>query len=321
MFEGLDARLLSDPEFKEDSVRELILAPMLARLGYSASGPARVTRSKSLVHPFVFVGTRQHPVTIIPDYTLYASNQPVLVLDAKSPKESVTDNSHIQQAYSYAIHPEIRAQHFALCNGHRLVVHSIATRTPCLDIAFEEYEPRWSDIEKYLAPQFLLYPELRGFAPDFGMAVSRLGMSAKTNIIMLQTRLGTFARVTDDCYSASVNLEFADRPHSVSFDFTTAQLPLMLSGLPRLLRNQFLSALSRFPFQACADLALEVDLHTHLGEEIHARHEVFIPLIVDRITASRFNTTPAGPDACDFTDGLYHLSSAFRDKQDPTDPR
>ena len=43
-----DFKLLDDPDFKEDSVREEIILPLLKYLGYSASGQNRIVRSKSL---------------------------------------------------------------------------------------------------------------------------------------------------------------------------------------------------------------------------------------------------------------------------------
>ena len=87
MFLGINPTIFNDPEFKEDSVRELVIAPILARLGYLPSGSVKVTRSKSLRHPFIRVGTRNHPVTTIPDYTFYVDDKPRFVLDAKSPIE------------------------------------------------------------------------------------------------------------------------------------------------------------------------------------------------------------------------------------------
>jgi hypothetical protein len=64
MFGSFDPALLDDPEFKEDSVREVIIVPMLTRLGYQPSGRTRVVRSKPLVQPFIYVGTSKHPVKL-----------------------------------------------------------------------------------------------------------------------------------------------------------------------------------------------------------------------------------------------------------------
>lgn len=249
MFQHFDPQLFSDPNFKEDSVREVIIAPILSRLGYHPTGDQTVVRSKALVQPFIYVGTRQHPVTIIPDYTLYFQGRPVLVLDAKSPSESVSFRLHVQQAYSYAIHPEVRVNHFALCNGRRLVVYSVENPNSLLDMPYEEFESRWEDIEKLLKPKYLLKPELRKFAPDFGFVLSRLGLASDVELIMLQTRLNLFARVSQDLFTVTVNTEFADKDHCVSFDFKPEQLPLLIAGLPTELREQFSEALSAPPLR------------------------------------------------------------------------
>lgn len=39
------------------------------------------------------------------------------MLDAKGPRENLLDEDYVGQAYSYAVHPEIRSNYFALCNG------------------------------------------------------------------------------------------------------------------------------------------------------------------------------------------------------------
>jgi predicted type IV restriction endonuclease len=125
VFPDFDPSLLDNPEFKEDSVREVIITPILSRLGYTPSGSDRVVRSKALVHPFIYAGTRQVPITLIPDYTLLSEEKPVCVLDAKRPSEDILSRKHIQQAYSYAIHPEMKCADFALCNGRQLAVFSV----------------------------------------------------------------------------------------------------------------------------------------------------------------------------------------------------
>ena len=85
MFGNFDPALFDDPQFKEDSVREVIIAPMLARLGYYPSGTARVIRSRALIHPFIYAGTRKQPVTMVPDYTLLYQDRSILILDANAP--------------------------------------------------------------------------------------------------------------------------------------------------------------------------------------------------------------------------------------------
>lgn len=312
MFSNFDRALLRDPEFKEDAVREVIIAPMLARLGYHPSGPTRVARSRALTHPFIYVGTRKHPVTTIPDYLLLHEDKPLLALDAKRPSEDILAKEHVQQAYSYAIHPEIRCQHFALCNGRSLVVFGVDEPRPILSLDFDEFESRWHEIEKCLAPRILLNPFLRKFAPDFGLKLSRMGFAEGSTIIVPGIRLGLFARVSDELFTASSNCDFGDEPHMVSVDFDASFLPSILAGLPPPLAEAFTSALSRSPFHAHGDLLIEADLRTSLGSETQGADDTFIPLVVQEVLGSRFNLEPVpSPEPTDIPPYVFRLSRAF----------
>ena len=121
MFEEFDFSILENPDFKEDSVREEIISPILHKVGYSPSGKMRVQRSKRLTHPYVMIGSKKHNIAITPDYTLYWEDRPLMVLDAKAPWESIYKSKNVEQVYSYAIHPEIRCEYYALCNGHEFI--------------------------------------------------------------------------------------------------------------------------------------------------------------------------------------------------------
>lgn len=70
MFKKIDLSLLNDPEFKEDSVREELVAPLLWEIGYSASGLNKIIRSRTLTHPYVLIGVAKKKIHIIPDYIL-----------------------------------------------------------------------------------------------------------------------------------------------------------------------------------------------------------------------------------------------------------
>lgn len=311
MFDNFDKHLFDSKDFKEDSVREVIIAPILKKMGYHSIGENTVVRSKTLSQPFIYVGTKRHPVNIIPDYTLYHKGVPIMILDAKSPIERVDSAAHIQQAYSYAIHPEIQVSNFALCNGKRLAIYSTTKLKPLLDIGYEEYESRWEEIERYLSPRYLLNPGLRNFKPDFGLSISRMGMSPGAEIIMLQTKLGLFAKVSNELYSASVNADFAGKIHCISFDFTPDKLHLLIAGLPAELRDQFSKALSRSPFQAGADLCIDVDIRTVLGEPIEVESETFVPLVINEVLGSRFNPFPQSGGE-DIPPHIFRLSKSFK---------
>ena len=65
---GFDFKLLDDPDFKEDAVREEIIVPIIKGLGYSHSKPYKTIRSKRLLHPFVSIGSARKNIYIVPDY-------------------------------------------------------------------------------------------------------------------------------------------------------------------------------------------------------------------------------------------------------------
>ncbi|WP_305462477.1 hypothetical protein [Photobacterium leiognathi] len=75
--------MLTDIEFKEDSVREEIITPILKALGYSASKPNKIIKSRSLKHPFISIGSQRKKITCIPDYLLEVDGKLAWVLEAK----------------------------------------------------------------------------------------------------------------------------------------------------------------------------------------------------------------------------------------------
>lgn len=138
-----DFSCLDDPAFREDAVREELIAPLFRALGFRAAGKHKIERSKNLKTPFVMVGSTKRPFRIIPDYTLLIDNKPVLVLDAKAPSESVSKREHIWQAYSYAVHPEVRCDHYGICNGRRLVLYAMDTWAPQADFDLSRLDELW----------------------------------------------------------------------------------------------------------------------------------------------------------------------------------
>ena len=138
---------------KEDAVREEVVFPLLVRLGYASANDAQIIRSKPLSHPFVMIGTTRRPITMVPDYVLAVGGTPQWVLDAKSPKEQITSGRNVEQVFSYAIHPDIRAQHYALCNGREFALFAVDSRDPLLHFPLAELESHWPSIHNFLGPQ------------------------------------------------------------------------------------------------------------------------------------------------------------------------
>jgi 16S rRNA G966 N2-methylase RsmD len=151
LFGKLDFRTLTqNPDFKEDSVREVIILPILKELGYSQEN---IVRSKTLQHPFLKIGSKKRPINLVPDYALKVENNFAWVLDAKAPDQKIINDDNVEQVYSYATHPEIRSNYFSLCNGLEFsVFRTNDTETPVLFFPIDEIEYHWKDLKMFLSP-------------------------------------------------------------------------------------------------------------------------------------------------------------------------
>ncbi len=177
LFQGLNLKsILSNPNFKEDSVREFILQPILKALGYTVK---TMVLSKTLKHPYLKVGSKKRPINLIPDYSLKVKERFAWVLDAKSPQEKINDQDNVEQVYSYASHIEIRSTFFALSNGLEFSVYRReAINRPILQFAIDEIEYHWEKLKSFLAPssfQFgksIAYETMEGYSPGYSSSHS-----------------------------------------------------------------------------------------------------------------------------------------------------
>jgi 16S rRNA G966 N2-methylase RsmD len=143
-------QVAANPDFKEDSVREVIILPILKELGYTQDN---IVRSKTLQHPFLKVGSKKRPINLIPDYALKVENNFAWVLDAKAPSQKIISDDNVEQVYSYASHPEIRSNYFTLCNGVEFSLFRTSdTDKPILFFSVEEIEQYWKELKMFLSP-------------------------------------------------------------------------------------------------------------------------------------------------------------------------
>jgi len=286
VFEDFDFAILEDGGFKEDAVREELIAPLLRGLGYGPTGDARVERSKNLIHPFVMIGTTKRRIDIVPDYTLSHKGQPLLILDAKNPREDILKSRHAEQAYSYAIHPEIRCGHYALCNGRQLVVYETAKLEPILVI--EMAALTWSEARQYLGVPYLQKPFLRKFFPDLGIHFHRLGESPGARIAFDPAAVGTISRLEDGVWCASAGLRLDEQDFMATFEFKQDVLDTILGAIPGEFRSQAEHALERSPFSISIDRLIKLKCVTRLGEVTEGEHDAFVPFEIVSVQCAEF---------------------------------
>jgi|UPI000647C19E hypothetical protein len=142
----------------EADVRAHVLDPLLRRLGYSLNGPATILREHVLKYTSLYLG-RKKPGKDLKlqgnaDYTLQVARHARWTLEAKAPDQAL-DEEVIQQAWSYAIHPEVQASYFAVSNGRLFELYATSSAwgsAPIISCKYEELSNRYAEIEAFLGP-------------------------------------------------------------------------------------------------------------------------------------------------------------------------
>ncbi|MEJ2436835.1 MAG: type I restriction enzyme HsdR N-terminal domain-containing protein [Sulfurovaceae bacterium] len=157
LFESINFKNLN-----ETDIREEILAPLIKKLGYRSGSKHNVIREQSLRYPRIFMGRKDAKKDPIlrgkADYILEANSNVRWVIEAKAPDVKL-DLDAIEQAYTYANHPEVRAVYFSLCNGKEFLVFQTnqgPKHKPILDLVYEKLEDKYRIIANLLSPNSII---------------------------------------------------------------------------------------------------------------------------------------------------------------------
>ena len=157
MLDNFDFSLLDNEDFKEDSVRELLIKPLLDELGFEgkkAQENLSVKRSVSVRSETITGSNKRIKANemIIPDYLLYVGSKPHCVLDAKAPTEKIAPQTNNErQAFYYAINKEIKTPYYALCNGYNFNLFQTSTQELLLEIDLKnDLNSKFTELKQYL---------------------------------------------------------------------------------------------------------------------------------------------------------------------------
>jgi hypothetical protein len=284
ILEGFDFNLLNHPEFKEDSVREEIIVPIIKGLGYSAGLPNQIIRSRKLLHPYVSIGSQRKIIYIIPDYLFEVKGKPAWIMDAKSPSESTINSVHVEQAYSYAIHSEVRVNYFALCNGVYFTLYSINNDKPLLHFPTRALPGYWSQLKEFLLPDNVFTNAENNIRKDFGLHLKRLGFDDFPSLLFPNVPSFHIGQLDDDKYTMSSGLEYGDSSYVVTFDFHKDNLPQLKGKIPE---EAFNKLVQRNPegrtIVKFANELFFLDIDCRVGKDLQENDkEIFLPLIVNK---------------------------------------
>jgi hypothetical protein len=283
IFDDFDFNILKNPEYKEDSVREDILAPLLSRLGFSSHKDPRIVRGKRLKHPYVMIGSKKYPINIVPDYLIYAGDKVRLVIEAKSPQENIDSGDHVSQAYSYSIHPEVRTRFYCLCNGYKFNIFNVSKVQPIK--SFNLHNLNDNDIMEMIQKMRILDlsdDAVMNYNIDLGIFMKMNGFLEDGRLSFLSVPMFSIAKLDSENYTfSSATGDLTDRSLLMSVDFTQSQFETLCSFLQFDQVKCIKDALSRQPFMYLNEVdPPTISIITKLSERIVTSRsgEEFLPL-------------------------------------------
>jgi hypothetical protein len=251
IFGRFDFSCVDDAEYKEDAVREDIIAPLLRRIGYSPGGPNKIIRSRSLTHPYALFGSKKRKIKIIPDYILEVEDEPCFVLDAKSPSQGITRGDNVAQVYSYAIHPEIRAWNYGLCNGRSLALFEVSSIKPkqIYDLTNLD-DTTILDINQKLNPRTIKSNVILDYNLDGGTYLHFvMDIPLNMDLHFFDVLIPNLGMISEDHYTISVVCtNMADRDLMFTFDFDKSLYTKLLSQLSPAVANVVQQDMKSQPF-------------------------------------------------------------------------
>lgn len=153
---NFDFTLLDNDDFKEDSVREFIIAPILADLGFvikNDKSPQKLelVLSKTLKTQIQIGSNKSIDTDLTPDYLLCVDSKAHCILDAKAPKIDISKGSKAQkQALSYML--AFECERYALCNGRKFVIFNAQGVVIEVDLS-NELDSKFKELQQILTKQ------------------------------------------------------------------------------------------------------------------------------------------------------------------------
>jgi hypothetical protein len=140
----------------ETDVRETVVRPLIERLGYQHGTEANIITEKTLRYEKAFLG-RKNPKKDPPlvgraDYICEVVSFGRWVVEVKAPEQPISQDA-IEQAHTYASHPEIAATFFLVTNGRTFQLYETSKLLePALAWDYEDEDDNLLRLFNVLSP-------------------------------------------------------------------------------------------------------------------------------------------------------------------------
>lgn len=168
----------------EADVREDVTAPFLRYLGYRKGTSNNIWRERPLKYDRIFLGHKKSndpPLRGKADYVLSVLGVARWVLETKPPTAIAVND--IDQAISYARHPEVAGKYIVICNGLKLLIFSdtqTSNDSPIVDIDVTTPEDLAQKLENILSPEAIAR-DFRPLVIDLNKPIAK-GFRSKVSV-------------------------------------------------------------------------------------------------------------------------------------------
>jgi hypothetical protein len=140
----------------ETDVREILVRPLIERLGYAHGTDATILTEKTLRYDRAFLGRKKpnDPALIgRADYICEVISYGRWVVEVKAPSEELSHDV-TEQAHTYASHPEIASSFFMVTNGRRFrLFQTSKLDAPVLEWRYEDQDDNLLRLLNTLSPE------------------------------------------------------------------------------------------------------------------------------------------------------------------------
>lgn len=130
------------------------------------------------------------------------------ILDAKAPIENIKSGKNVEQAYSYAIHPDIRVNYYALCNGREFVVFHISRIKPELVVEMQKINEHWLEIVQKLGATAFTEDRENEIHPDFGLKMLKVGATSENEMHFPLVPVSFIQRMGANTFTMAISMQF-----------------------------------------------------------------------------------------------------------------
>jgi Type I restriction enzyme R protein N terminus (HSDR_N) len=172
-------------DMNETDVREIIVRPLLNRLGYEHGNENSIRTEQTFRYAKAFLGrkniAKDPPLVGRADYILEVAAVGRWVVEVKGAAEELSRDV-VEQAHTYAAHPEVSALFFMVTNGRSFRLYRTSSLdAPIMSWDFEEAEEVFLALANLVGPD-AIRRKMKLLKPDAGKPLGR-GLGSEVQII------------------------------------------------------------------------------------------------------------------------------------------